>query len=348
MAIENGEFVTSQRGFFWVGIERSTHSFGTAPRGQMYVQWECPVEQKHPYPIVMIHGGGGQGTDWLGTPDGRPGWASIFLKEGYKVYVVDRPGHGRSALHSDVLGPMSPPLTYEMVVSMFTRGGAFPFRNPYADLNTQWPGSGIIGDPALDQFVASQGPMIADLAEAHRLEQRAGAELLDRIGPAILMTHSAGGPFGWLVADARPSLVKAIVAVEPAGPPFMQVAGMGFGLPWGLTAIPLTFDPPLAELSELKTVAHPNAAGPPITLQAEPARQLSNLRGIPIVVVTAEASPAVLFDPATVAFLKQAGCDAEELKLADKGVRGNGHLMMGERNNEEVARVIFAWITQHV
>ena len=45
--------------------------------------------------------------------------------------------------------------------------------------------------------------------------------LLDKIGPAILLTHSQSGAFGWPVADARPDLVKAIVAVEPNGPPVL-------------------------------------------------------------------------------------------------------------------------------
>jgi len=361
MVAQSAEFLTTQRGFFFVGIERTAQPFGTTPRGQMYVQWECPLEQKHPYPIVMIHGGGGQGTDWLGAPDGRPGWAAMFLKAGYKVYVVDRPGHGRSPRHPDVLGRMSMPVSYELVMSLFARGTgvttgapgspaapASPFTNPFAHLNTQWPGSGAIGDPALDQLIASQGSMLADMAEAHRLEQRAGAELLDRIGPAILMTHSAGGPFGWVVADARPKAVKAIIAVEPLGPPFMQMPRMGIGLPWGLTAMPLTFEPPCKEPSELETVTRENPAGPPITLQAEPARRLPNLSGFPIAVVTAEASPVRMSDPGTVAFLRQAGCDAEELELAEQGVHGNGHLMMGERNNEQVAQVLFKWLDARV
>ena len=46
------------------------------------------------------------------------------------------------------------------------------------------------------------------------------ADLLDRIGPAIIMTHSAGGPFGLLVAEARPDLVKATVIIEGAGSGF--------------------------------------------------------------------------------------------------------------------------------
>ena len=43
--------------------------------------------------------------------------------------------------------------------------------------------------------------------------------LADKIGPFIVLMHSQGGPIGWAIADARPDLVKAIVAVEPNGPP---------------------------------------------------------------------------------------------------------------------------------
>src|SRR5215471_13607867 len=97
---------TTRRGFFWVGIEKTQHPAGTTVRGTMYVEWEAPAEERRPFPIVLVHGGGGQGTDWLGTPDGRPGWAQLLVDEGYAVYVVDRPGHGRSPYHTDLLGDM--------------------------------------------------------------------------------------------------------------------------------------------------------------------------------------------------------------------------------------------------
>ena len=42
--------------------------------------------------------------------------------------------------------------------------------------------------------MAGTGPMLADMREAHRLEQDRLAKLLDTIGPAVLMSHSAGGP----------------------------------------------------------------------------------------------------------------------------------------------------------
>ena len=114
-----GELVTSRRGFFWVGGERVPVHEGTALRGQMFVQWEEPEEVTKPYPIVLIHGGGGQGTDWLGTPDGRPGWATFLVEQGYAVYVVDRPGHGRSPYHPDVLCPPGGVFTLEMISALF-------------------------------------------------------------------------------------------------------------------------------------------------------------------------------------------------------------------------------------
>ena len=61
---------------------------------------------------------------------------------------------------------------------------------------------------------------------------RYGAELIDRVGPSIIMTHSAGGPFGWLVANERPNLVKAVVSFEGATAPLVGPGGAaGTALP---------------------------------------------------------------------------------------------------------------------
>ena len=343
----SGEPITSRRGFFWVGLERTVHPAGTTVRGPMYVQWEAPVEVRRPYPIVLIHGGGGQGTDWLGTPDGRPGWATYLLQEGYVVYVVDRPGHGRPAFHPDLLGAMGPPFTYEFAHWLFMPPPEGPASHPASHLHTQWPGSGP-DDAVADQLLAGTGPMIADFAAAHALEQSRGAELLDRIGPAILISHSAGGPAGWLIADARPDLVKALVAIETMGPPFLENPAMNLSLDWGLTAAPLTFDPPAADPSELARETHDVSGGPPMILQAEPARRLPNLARFPISVVAAEASPFIHFDGHTVEFLKQAGCDVERVRLADHGVHGNGHGMMMEKNNREALQVILDWLDRRI
>jgi pimeloyl-ACP methyl ester carboxylesterase len=330
--------------FFWVGVERAELARGVVVNGkQMYVEYQIPAQVRHPYPIVLVHGGGGQGLDWLGTPDGRPGWATYLLQEGFKVYTIDRPGHGRSPFHPDLDGPFPQQhLTLEVISQLFTPQRAKSKNAPgNAHLQTQWPGTGLVGSPELAQMVASEGgASVASTAVAHSVWRERGAMLLDKIGPAVIMTHSMGGPFGYLVAEARPQLVKGIVVIETAGAPF---AGDNR---WGLSPIPFTYDPPVSDPSQLKTVQMPSpesGVGPYI-LQAEPARKLKNLQGIPIVIVTAEASFASPGDPGTVAFLKQAGCSAEELRLAGHGVRGNGHAMMVEKNNREALQPIINWI----
>jgi pimeloyl-ACP methyl ester carboxylesterase len=83
-------------------------------------------------------------------------------------------------------------------------------------------------------------------------------------------------------------------------------------------------------------------------LQAEPARQLVNLRGIPILILTAEASYHAPYDHCTSRFLRQAGVEHDFVRLADLGIRGNGHMMMLEKNNLEIARVLQDWVEKNV
>jgi pimeloyl-ACP methyl ester carboxylesterase len=333
--IDSTAMKLADQGFFWVGAERKKLPYGTILSGQMYVQYLIPAQVRHPYPLVLVHGGTGQMLHYMGSGDGLAGWAHYYVQEGYRVYLVDRPGHGRAPYHPDALGPIGPQPTYAALVGDCRRSASGPHR--------QWPGTtGEIGDPIVDQLMASQNGAPQDQAFAHSLWASRGAELLDKIGPAIIQTHSAGGPFGWLAADRRPNLVKAIVCVEGDGSPFQAA--------WGLTAAPLTFDPPASDPKEMATrdvTPPPGSPLQPYTLQADPARKLTNLLRIPIVVVTAEKSGRVQ-GAAAVAFLKQAGCDAEELLLKDRGVLGNGHFMMIENNRRQVFDVIRGWIDQKV
>ncbi|TIX51574.1 alpha/beta hydrolase [Alteraurantiacibacter aquimixticola] len=332
------------QGFFWTGGELVDHpAAGKAMRGQQYVEYWIPAELKHETPVVMIHGGGGQGTDFLGTADRREGWVHWFVRHGRAVYVVDRPQHGRSPFNPEFQGEMARPGPTHFLERLFTRPSDFEDNYPQAKLHTQWPGDGTMEDPAFLSFLAGTGPTLADHAESQRDAQRAGAELLERIGPAILLTHSAGGPPGWLIADAKPELVRAIVAVEPLGPPFEAISGP---LPFGITHAPLAFDPPLANGETLASMDQPSPGEGlvPYKIQAEPARQLPNLARIPIVVLTAEASWMAADNHAIVHFLRQAGCSVEHLRLENLGIHGNGHAMQLERNSDEIAGAIAGWL----
>ena len=66
--------------FFWVGVERATLPGGTSPvvsGKQMYVEYQVPAKVKHPYPIVLIHGGGGSGSGL----DGHAGWPQRLVHD---------------------------------------------------------------------------------------------------------------------------------------------------------------------------------------------------------------------------------------------------------------------------
>jgi pimeloyl-ACP methyl ester carboxylesterase len=339
-------------GFFYVGGKPVTRDGHTHIAGQMYVEYRIPANQTHPYPIVFVHGGTRSGTNWTGTVDGREGWAQYFTRRGYATYVVDQPGKGRSAYVEDVYGP-----------SRFADAESAQRRYilqenykqwPQAHLHTQWPGSGAMDDPATRQIISSFVPEIA-FPQSVPITNEAMLALADKIGPFIVLMHSQGGPIGWSIADARPDLVKAVVAVEPNGPPGHGLQFIGaptwfkdgkLDLPFGLTPTPIAYDPP-ADPSGLKWVREDKADAPDLAVcwkQAEPARQLVNLKKMPIAVVTSEASYHAPYDHCTVKFLKQAGVNPTWLKLADLGIHGNSHNMMQEKNSDQIAEVIYQWL----
>jgi pimeloyl-ACP methyl ester carboxylesterase len=197
----------ARRGYFYVGGFYVGEHGKQLMHDQMYVEVLTPRHPRQRYPLVLIHGAAQTATNWMGTPDGRPGWADYFVRQGYMVYLVDQPARGRSPWLPDVDGKLAT-FAEEAIESRFTAPEQFNLW-PQAKLHSQWPGTGRIGDPIFDAFYATQVPYLADGAETQRLNQQAAAALLDRIGPAIILTHSQSGPFGWLIADARPKLVKS-------------------------------------------------------------------------------------------------------------------------------------------
>ncbi len=317
---------TSRRGEFWIPGERVRRNDKWYQRGPMYVAWEAPEAVTQPFPIVLVHGGALQGTEWGDTPDGRPGWAQRLVESGYAVLVVDRPGQGRSPYNPDVLGPMGPQFPYEEGEEVF-------FSPKVKEKHTQWPFDTEDG-AKLDEYIAPFGPLPADIAAWQQMDADRLAQLLDRIGPAIIMTHSASGSDGWLVADRRPDLVVAIITVEPMGPAFADTPNIG-ALCWGLTAAPITYDPPRSSAEEVH-------ASEPSSLR------IPALVGKPVAVVSGEVSAQSKYAPRITEFLINAGADAYLLHLPDYGIYGNGHGLIYERNSDEALQPVLRWLDEHV
>jgi pimeloyl-ACP methyl ester carboxylesterase len=348
----------AREGYFFAGGKLQTINSRQVMSGQAYVEFQIPTQKIQPYPIVIIPGAAQTATNFNGTPDGREGWAQLFLRRGYAVYIMEQPGRGRSGYQPESDGPQSYP-NIKNVEDRFTA----PERAmlwPQARLHAQWPGTGVAGDPTFDQFYASQVPFVQKPEATQAANRDAGIALLDQIGPAIVLTHSQSGPYGWALLDSRPELVKALVQVEPTFPPVHDVDFIGpadyfrdgpVARPWGLAAIRLTYAPAVSDPSELAFVQEDKPDGPDLLrcwLQRDPARQLPALQKAPIVVVTGEASFHAPYEHCTIKYLRQAGVKPTWMDLGRQGVHGNGHMMMLEKNSDQIAELIVQWLGKSV
>ncbi|KAL0063083.1 hypothetical protein AAF712_009990 [Marasmius tenuissimus] len=339
--------VLHRRNYFYIGERYVMSNDSVIAAGQIYVEHLVPAQVTRPFPILFIHGHGMTATNFLNTPDGRLGWADYFLGKGYELYLIDQASRGRSAWQIGVDGDQSDFDVLEVEIR-FTASEKFNWWSG-AQLHTQWPGNGTAGDPIFDNFYASTVPSLVSDAESSEKTRDATVQLLDRIGPVVLLTHSQSGPFGWEIADARPALVKTVIALEPQGPPFMNVIfpPIGPARPFGVSDQPLTFHPPVNTTSDLQRVVFNNITNVTCLEQAAPAKQLINLAKIPIAVVTSESSYHALYDNCTVHFLQQAGVPVKHLQLPELGIRGNGHMMFMEKNGLEIAeKVVEKWIDE--
>ena len=352
----------ARTGFFYAGgkyVGELGENKEATMGGAMYVEVLVPKQIRSPYPVVFLHGAGQTGVDWLLTADGRPGWAYNFLDMGYVVYLQDFPARGRSQYVPGIDGTAdrlnlnirTAPNLEEIFTASAARGDF-----PNAKKHTQWPGTGRMGDKVFDDFVKTQVQFLAGNRQ-ETLTRDANVALLDMIGsPVILLTHSQGGAFGWLIADARPNQVKAIVTVEPAAPPIKGVDTAkvayndGGGLSWGVANSPIAYEPAAAAATDLQTELdnRPEPGKVACYLQKEPARKLKNLQNIPVLFLNGEGGYHRIYDHCLAKWLNQAGVKTEYVELEKAGMPGNGHQMMLEKNSADIAKYMGQWLSRTV
>jgi pimeloyl-ACP methyl ester carboxylesterase len=351
----------ARQGHFYVGGKWVGKPGQEVMRGAMYVETWVPKKIRYKYPILFVQSGGGEtNVALLQTPDGRPGWAYDFVNRGYVIYMMDLPARGRSAYVPGVDGDLLPPRSGPLMEEVWS--GARPPSTPQsswpqASKHTQWPGDGPnkgkMGDPIFDYFAKTdtQAPTGKDMEQLSADDIVALMDLIHE--PVVLLLHSGVAPSGWLAADARPKLVKGIVAAEPVAPPIdnAERGATGPGRVWGITNMPITYDPPIKNASELQTVHEEKADGPeliPCVVQKEPAHKLINLKGIPVLNVSGEASYHRPYAHCVAKWLNQAGVKTTFVKLEDVGITGNGHQFMSEKNSAQISKFFMDWLEKNV
>lgn len=301
------QLVLERRGMFFVGQRRAVrHGGGTISVGQMYVEYEIPpAEGRRRSPLVLLPGGCHTVAAYDETPDGREGWRTWFLRQGFAVYLAEWVGRGASGfdpsrIHQAAeerrpeLLPRFLHLSHEEVWTAFRFGPSPGVAHP----GLQFPVE------ALEQYHAQLLPNTEAVLEApESATVEALLALLGRIGPAVVVGHSRAGNVLLPAALRCPELFAALVELEPIGcrgwyadGDLPRLAGMPFLSVFGDYVEGTMWQP-----------------------YAEECRELADKLAV-------------------------TGGSGRHVMLPDEGITGNSHMLMMDRNSDRVAELLLAWL----
>lgn len=314
--------VLEARGSFYVGgewVERSFVELGSfVPAGktiinQMYVQYMVPTNGKGKPPVIMVHGMGLTGKSWETTPDGRMGFDEYFVRRGYASYVVDQVSRGRSGFDSgpynDVRAGLKPPGAQAGIIR-FSDAMRFPTFHFGAAPGVPFPDAKFPVE-ATEEFAKQEVPDLVATLPTPNPTYAALAQLASDLKGAVLMTHSQSGVYAMETALVGKPGLKALVALEP-----------GSCGEYG--------DAQIAALAKIPTLV---VFGDYVDTDSK------------IVGWSWRKS----YDGCVkyVERVKAAGGNAQFLDLPSIGFKGTSHMMMLDRNNQDVANVLIDWIRRN-
>ena len=285
-----------------------------------YVFYQIPQNAKK-YPIVMWHGFGQFSKTWGSTPDGREGFQNIFLREKYGVYLIDQPRRGNAGRTTKPLAIDTTPSDQRWFNTF--RVGIWPtfFEG------VQFPQDKESLNQYFRQMTPDTGPIDIEL-NAHVV-----AQLFDKIGEGILMTHSHSGGMGWQ-SVLENNKIKAVISYEP---------GSNFVFPKG-------------EAPEIKVSSGGSLA--PVEIELEAFKKLTK---IPIIIFYGDFIPEkpssnpgqdmwrIRLEMAKLWTdkINKYGGNAKLVHLPKVGVFGNTHFPFSDLNNVKIAELTSEFLKQN-
>ena len=316
--------VLKAQGSFFVGGEKVEQTAaelgGLGPGGhitvnQMYVHYMVPQAGDRNVPVVMVHGATLTGKSWETTPDGRMGWDEYFVRKGHPVYVPDQVGRGRSGFNQAVLNNAragSKPPTDLPVWLRFSDEGVWPNFRFGATVGQPFSDSQF-PVAAVDQL-SKQGVPDMFRGTTSISTINALSALAAQLNGAVVMGHSQSGVFPLEAALLNPRATKGLVLVEPGSCPATYTAD---------------------QIKALATV-------PILVVFGDHRDNPTGLPTLPTWQARFEMCQAL------VGRIKSAGGHAEMLAPPDRGIRGNSHMIMQDKNNLQIADLIVKWIDERV
>jgi pimeloyl-ACP methyl ester carboxylesterase len=318
--------VLKAQGSFFVGGDKAQQTQvelgGLGPGGhiavnQMYVRYMVPQGGDGNVPVVMVHGATLTGKSWETTPDGRIGWDEYFVRKGHPVYVPDQVGRGRSGFNQAL---------FNNVRAGSTPAGNLPPWLRFSD-EVVWPNFRFGAKPG-EPYPDTQFPVTAvdELSKQGVPDISFGglptpnptfkalSDLASQLNGAVLMGHSQSGRFPLEAALLNPSAAKGLVLVEPGNFPTRYTDEQVKIL----ATVPIL-------------VVFGDHRDTPTGISSRPSWKLS-------------------FDGCQelIGRLKAAGGQAQMLDPAERGIRGNSHMIMQDKNHLQIADLILKWIDESV
>ena len=319
----SGPLTIKEQGSFFVGGEQRTISApatGVIPAqtgeitvNQMYVQYQIPLKGARHVPVVFVHGCCLSSKTWETTPDGRMGWSEYFVRKDRSVYLADQVSRARSGFDPSAFNAV-----HQGTLAHAQMPGILDATHQFAWTVFRFGpkfGEGFKDEQfpieAVEELYKQMIPDLnSTLAQNPNPTLTQMAALGVKLHGAVLVGHSESGFFPEQAALLDPRGVKALVTIE------------------------------------MQCDTHLTAA------------QLATLAKIPTLVMFGDhladvKAPFSWMDALTscntfVDQLKMAGGDAEMMYLPAMGIKGNSHMLMQDKNSNQLADLVIAWIDGHV
>lgn len=321
-----GPLVLERQGSFFVGGEKKTVTQpafgGGAPTtgeitvNQMYVQYQVPKRGDRHVPVVMVHGCCLSSKTWETTPDGRIGWSEYFVRKDRSVYLADQVSRARSGFDptafANVALGRTPPEAMPRILAATHESAwtifRFGPRYPEPFADSEFPLEAV--DELYKQMIPDLNSTLPQDANPTWTQM---AALAVQLGGAVLMGHSESGFFPEQAALIDPSGVRGIVSIEmPCATNLSQTQ--------------------LATLAKIPTLIMFG----------------DHLQDVPTGGSPVNWQQAFETCNTFIEQLKTAGGDATMMHLPELGIRGNSHMLMQDKNSDDLADLVIEWIDEHV
>jgi hypothetical protein len=316
---EQGSFFVGGRTVFSDALTGATAGFlgtgintGNITVDQMYVQYQIPEGADSHLPVVMVHGCCLSSKSYETTPDGRMGWNEYFLREHRAVYLPDQVSRARSGFDLTVYNEIKlgkRPGTDMPELRTASHEIAWMLFRFGPEMGKAFPNEQFPVE-AFEEFGKQVIPDLNGGLPALNPTWTNLSGLAMKLKGAVLMGHSESGFFPEQAALINTTDIKAMITIE--------------------TACPALTPQQISSLSKIPTliVFGDHLGDVPSMPKLWPER----LEGCQKFVDQ----------------LNAAGGDATMMHLPKYGQFGNSHMLMQDKNSNQIADLILKWIDEHV